>query len=158
MRLVGPSTCGKEEKEGEPMQNSQTITLRLPDTLYQQVQNRAQRLHRSIEGEVVALLSATLPTLDDLPAPIADEMAQLHFLPTPELWRVARNKLSPADNERMQELAFKRQRMGLSRSEEDEVEALHARYERTLLLRAQAMALLKERGHDVSELLPVSPQ
>lgn len=140
------------------MQTIQTITLRLPDILYQQVQNRARRLHRSVEGEVVALLSATLPTLEDLLAPLAEEVTQLHFLPDAELWWVARNKLSPADNERMQELAFKRQRMGLSRSEEEEVDELLARYDRAMLLRAAAIALLRERGHDVSELLPSSSQ
>jgi len=73
---------------------------------------RAQRLRRSVEGEVVALLSAALPTLDDLPAPLADEMAQLVFLSDAELWRTARSELSLADNERMQELAYKRQRVG----------------------------------------------
>ena len=136
------------------MQATQTVTVQLPDGLYRQVQDRASRLHRSVEGEVVALLTAALPTLDDLPAPLVDEMAQLVFLSDAELWRAARNELAAEENERMQELLHKRQRAGLSRREEEEADELLRRYDRSMLLRAQAMALLKERGHDVSELLP----
>lgn len=136
------------------MQATQTVTVQLPDGLYRQVQDRASRLHRSVEGEVVALLTAALPTLDDLPAPLVDEMAQLVFLSDAELWRAARNELATEENERMQALLYKRQRAGLSRREEEEADELLRRYDRSMLLRAQAMALLKERGHDVSELLP----
>lgn len=135
------------------MQATQRVTVQLPATLYRQVQDRARRLHRSVEGEVVALLTVALPTLDDLPAPLADEMAQLVFLSDAELWRTARSELSLADSERMQELAYKRQRVGLSRREEEEVDELLVRYDRSLLLHAQSMALLKERGHDISDLL-----
>lgn len=140
------------------MQATQRVTVQLPATLYRQVQDRARRLHRSVEGEVVALLAAALPTLDDLPAPLADEMAQLVFLSDAELWRTARSELSLADSERMQELAYKRQRVGLSRREEEEADELLVRYDRSMLLHAQSMALLKERGHDISLLLPSVPQ
>lgn len=140
------------------MQATQRVTVQLPDTLYRQVQDRARRLHRSVEGEVVALLAVALPTLDDLPAPLANEMAQLVFLSDAELWRTARNELSLADNGRMQELAYKRQRVGLSRWEEEEADELLVRFDRSLLLRAQSMALLKERGHDISDLLLSVPQ
>ena len=135
------------------MQATQRVTVQLPATLYRQVQDRARRLHLSVEGDVVALLTVALPTLDDLPAPLADEMAQLVFLSDAELWRTARSELSLADSERMQELAYKRQRVGLSRREEEEVDELLVRYDRSLLLHAQSMALLKERGHDISDLL-----
>jgi len=136
------------------MQATQTITVQLPDGLYRQVQSRASRLRRSVEGEVVALLAAALPTLDDLPAPLVDEMAQLVFLSDAELWRAARNELTAEENERMQELLYKRQRAGLSGREEEEADELLLRYDRSMLLRAQSMALLKERGHDVADLLP----
>ena len=136
------------------MQATQTITVQLPEPLYLEVQARARRLHRSVEGEVVALLTTALPTLDDLPGALVDEMAQLVFLSDRDLWRAARSTLTSEENERMQTLASKRQRIGLTRQEAEEVDGLLLHYERSMLLRAQSMALLKERGHDVSNLLP----
>jgi plasmid stability protein len=130
----------------------QTVKVRLPDVLYQQIERRARRLHRSVEDELVAVVSATLPTLDDLPSDIADDVAQLAFLTDDELWRTARATLTPDESERMQALLLKRQREGLTSSERQEAEHLLHRYDRTMLIRAQAAVLLKERGHDVSPL------
>lgn len=143
-----------EWKRGGGMRPTQMITVQLPGRLYEQVQARARRLQRTVEGEVVALLAATLPTLDDLPPKLTDEMEQLLFLSDADLWRAARSQLTAKENARMQALVSKRQQIGLSRQEEEEVDGLLVRYERSMLLRAQSMALLKERGHDVAELLP----
>jgi hypothetical protein len=68
------------------------------------------------------------------------------------LWRAARTRL-PADAvEELERLHLKRQRQGLTASEDEQVAALVRQYERVMLVRAQAAALLKERGHDVSVL------
>lgn len=130
----------------------QTVTVRLPDVLYQQIEQRARRMRRSVEDELVAVVAAALPTLDDLPADIADEMAQLAFLTDDELWQAARTTLTPHESERMQALLLKRQREGLTEQEQQEAERLLHRYDRTMLVRAQAAVLLKDRGYDVSNL------
>jgi len=57
------------------------------------------------------------------------------------------------DAERLEELNFKRQRDGLTGTEVEEAATLLARYERTMLVRARAAAVLKERGHDISALM-----
>ena len=49
----------------------QTITLRLPEMLYRQVEHRAQRMRRSVEDELIIVVSTALPTTDDLPLDIA---------------------------------------------------------------------------------------
>lgn len=54
----------------------------------------------------------------------------------------------------MQALMFKRQRDELTVAEEREAQRLAHRADRTMLVRSQAAALLKDRGHDVSELKP----
>jgi hypothetical protein len=53
----------------------------------------------------------------------------------------------------METLHIKRQSEGLSAVEEQTLSGLVFRYERSMLVRAQAAALLKARGHDVSSLL-----
>jgi hypothetical protein len=132
----------------------QTITLRLPDMLFRQIERRAQRTRRPVEDELVAVVSSALPTLDDLPADIADELAQLGYLTDAELWQAAHTALPLSDSERMQALLLKRQRDGLSVAEEREARRLAHRADRTMLVRAQAAALLKDRGHDISSVRP----
>ena len=130
----------------------QNVTVKLPETLYQQVKQRARQMRRSVEDELVAVVAAALPTIDDLPTDIADDMAQLTFLTDDELWQAARTTLSASQSERMQVLLSKRQQEGLTPQEEEEAKRLAHHYDRTMLVRAQAAVLLKERGHDISTL------
>jgi len=132
----------------------QTITLRLPEVLYRQVEHRAQRMRRSVEDELIIVVSTALPTTDDLPLDIAGDLAQLTFLTDAELWQAAQTTLPPKDSERMQALMFKRQRDELTAAEEREAQRLAHRADRTMLVRSQAAVLLKDRGHDVSNLKP----
>jgi hypothetical protein len=53
----------------------------------------------------------------------------------------------------MEQLHLKRQRQGLTGSEAEALAGLVRHYERAMLVRAQAAALLKERSYDVAELL-----
>jgi len=55
--------------------------------------------------------------------------------------------------ERLSELNAKRQREGLTEAEQQESALLVRQYERSMLVRAQAAALLKQRSHDVASLL-----
>ena len=44
----------------------QSITIQLPERVYNQVAQRARRKQRSIEDEVSAVVVATLPAQDEL--------------------------------------------------------------------------------------------
>ena len=131
----------------------QNVTIRMSDHLYHQVKQRAGRMQRSVEEEVVAVVEGALPVLDFLLADIADELGQMVFLTDSELWHAAQTVMTAGENRRMQALVLKRQREGLSPEEEIEAEQLTMRQERVMLLRARAAALLRERGQDVSTLL-----
>ncbi|HRX05283.1 MAG TPA: hypothetical protein P5148_19190 [Anaerolineae bacterium] len=125
----------------------------MSDQLYHQVEQRAGRMQRSVEEEVVAVVEDALPVLDFLLADIADELGQMVFLTDSELWHAAQTVITAGENRRMQALVLKRQREGLSPEEELEAERLTMRQERVMLLRARAAALLRERGQNVSTLL-----
>ncbi|MCB0240672.1 MAG: hypothetical protein KDH08_18985 [Anaerolineae bacterium] len=131
----------------------QNVTIRMSDQLYHQVEQRAGRMQRSVEEEVVAVVEDALPVLDFLLADIADELGQMVFLTDSELWHAAQTVMTAGENRRMQALVLKRQREGLSPEEEIEAEQLTMRQERVMLLRARAAALLRERGQNVSTLL-----
>lgn len=130
----------------------QNVTIGLSDTLYQQVKQRARRMHRSVEDEVVAVVEDALPVLNALPVEVADELDQMAFLSDDELRNAARSSMTSGENQRMQALLLKLQDMGLSPVETNEAEDLVQRQERIMLLRARATALLMDRGQDVSTL------
>jgi plasmid stability protein len=132
----------------------QTITIQLPERLYSDVAKRARRMHRSVEEEVVAVVTEALPTINDLPSDLAEELEQLALLNDAELWQAAQTKLSEEEATQMQSLVWKQQRDGLTTREQSKAEKLLQRYNRTMLVRAKAAVLLKTRGLDISSLNP----
>jgi hypothetical protein len=101
----------------------------------------------------VEVVTTAVPLVEDLPPDLAEAISPLAALDDEALWRAARSRLPADDAERLEELSSKQQREGLTDVEADETARLLRRYERAMLVRAQAAALLKRRGHDVSSLL-----
>lgn len=134
----------------------ETVTIQLPKRLYRDVAKRAQHMRRSVEEELVAVVAEALPTISDLPEELADELEQLTLLNDAELWQAARSQLSEEDAAQMQTLVWKQQRDGLTKREQHKAETLLQRYNRTMLVRAQAAVHLKARGFDISSLNPSS--
>ena len=128
----------------------QTVTIQLPDRIYRDVAKRARHMHRSVAEEVVAVVSEALPTINDLPGELAEELDQLALMNDTELWQ--------AEATQMQTLVWKQQRDGLTTREQNKAENLLQRYNRTMLVRAKAAVLLKERGFDITSLNPASVQ
>ncbi|HZF52257.1 MAG TPA: hypothetical protein VE093_26565 [Polyangiaceae bacterium] len=112
-------------------------------------------MRRTIEAELVEAVTTSLPgEPNDLPADIAEAIAALHLLDDEALWRAARTCLASEKAAEIEELHLKRQREELSASEAEALAARMKEYTRIMLVRARAAALLKQRGHDVSVLLP----
>ena len=130
----------------------QSVTLHLPSPLYERLKRRAEQTHRSVEAELLEVVAAAVPVADDLPADLAQAISPLSLLDDEALWRAARSHL-PEAAAQLEQLHLKRQREGLTGSEVETLGGLMRRYERAMLVRAQAAALLKKRGYDVSELL-----
>jgi hypothetical protein len=132
---------------------AQAVTVSLPSPLYERLARRAQRTRRTVEAEIVDAV-ATLPDEpDDLPADLAEAIAALHLLGDEDLWRAAGQRLAGEKADRIEELHLKRQREGLSASENEELATLMTEYTRIMLVRSRSAALLKQRGHDVSGLV-----
>ena len=137
---------------------TQTLTLELDESLYQRLQERASRAQRSVESEALELVTQGVLDLDLLEPELAAALAQLRFLDDAALWQAARMHMMPIDAERLEALHVKRQREGLSSVEADEARGLTGTYERIMVTRAEAAALLKERGYDVGGLRSDPPQ
>ena len=129
-----------------------SVTLDLPGTLYSRVEQRAARTQRSVEEELLDVLTSALPASEDLPADLAAALAPLALLDDAALWRAAQSHLPADAAARLEALHLKRQSEGLSDAETAEAVRLVRQYERAMLVRARAVALLKQRGQEVSTL------
>jgi plasmid stability protein len=136
------------------MMSTQILTLHLPDGLYARLQKRARESQRTLEAELLEMLSDAVPENDRLPQSLAGDLSQLDTMDDSELRRAARSSLTRKTAKRLEGLHFKRQTEGLSESEAKTLTELVEQYERAMVIRARAAALLKERGHDVSGLIP----
>ena len=132
---------------------SQVVTLHVPDTLFSHIQKRAEQTKRTVEAEVLDVLAAAVPPGEELPPDLAEAVSPLSLLDDEALWLVARSRLAEEAAAHLEELHLKRQREGLTEAEALTLAGLVRQYERAMLVRAQAAALLRQRGHDVSELL-----
>ena len=129
----------------------QPVTLNIPRVLYRQIERRAERARHSVEDELVEVVAMAVPTLEELPLDIAEDIAQLAYLDDAALQRAAGTTMRPEEVRLMEKLTLKQQREGLTAEERQQSDRLLHRYEHTMLLRAQAAVLLKRRGHDVSD-------
>ena len=127
----------------------QTITVQLSDNLYQRIRRRARERNRSIEDEVVEVVEQAI-TIETPGA--AELLEQLPHLADDDLWRAARMHVANDRAERMQWLVWKQQSEGLTAVEEDEAQQLQQNAQQVMLIRAEAAALLAERGFDVDSL------
>jgi len=131
----------------------QTLILNIPDDLYHRLQQRAEFSRRTMEDELLDLLTTAMVD-DEIPADIQEAVAALASLDDAVLWQTARDShLTPEQAEEVEELHFKRQREGLTNSEQQRLTWLMHQYDKALLVRSHALGLLKERGHDIQPLL-----
>ncbi len=135
---------------------AQAITLNLPGSVFDRYKRLAERTHRTVEAELLEVVSAAHPEDETLAPDLEAKVAELETRNDEELWRTARRRLSTETSDRLEALHFKQRDEGLSTEEDSTLARLLRRYERNMLLRALAAALLKERGHDVSVLLTES--
>ena len=132
-----------------------SITVRVPHPLYERLEERAKLTQRSVEEELVEALAETVSLVDaPLPVEVESLIGSLDAMPDGDLRHLAHaRRLSPAAATHLEELNAKRQREGLIGDEQRMVEALVHQYERAMLVRAEAIVRLKERGQDIAPLL-----
>jgi hypothetical protein len=107
-------------------------------------------------GSTALPLARTPPSAsseDGLSPELLAAVAAVESLADDDLWHLARKALSPEASRELEALHLKQRDDGLSREEDDRRAKLVQEYERTMLIRAQAARLLKDRGHDISGLL-----
>ena len=130
---------------------TQRITVNLPENLFERIRQRAEQSQRSVESELIEVVASASPVTAELTSRLTELLSQMAFLDDKALLQSAHSNLSKRAQARLQALNYKRQREGLSELEARESSVLLKEYERVTLVRAQALSLLRERGHDLSE-------
>jgi plasmid stability protein len=129
------------------------MTLTLPEDTYAALRRRAEREQRSVEAEALRAVEAGLAGLPPLPPDLAAMLEAMALLDDAALWQATQASLTAAERALLATLNDKLQRAGLTEAERRTLDDLAARQGRVVAMRAEAVALLHRRGHDVSALV-----
>ncbi|MBV7334739.1 hypothetical protein KFU94_42170 [Chloroflexi bacterium TSY] len=128
----------------------QTITLDIPEQIYQRLENTALAMRRSVEEVILHTLKVGSPPVwDDVPAEYQTELAMMDRLEDNALWQIARSYKQHDEMERYDDLLARNQDGLLSTDEQIELQSLRQEAELFMLRKAHAAALLTWRGHTV---------
>lgn len=127
-----------------------TVTLQIPDLIYQRLVNTAHATGRSLEEVMLhALKVGSPPDWDNAPDEFKADLATLDRLEDEALWKIATAQKTCEDMARYDELLDRNQNETLSQAERLELMELRSQADRFMLRKAQAAALLHWRGHHV---------
>ena len=132
-----------------------TVTITIPERLYRRLQVVADTTNRAIGDILIESAEAMLPVAEadaTLPTEVADELAAMRLFSDEVLWKAAELTLSLEQQARLSELIRRQGERALTSTEENELKILMAEYDRSILRRAQALALLSVRGHAIPDL------
>lgn len=132
----------------------QPLNVNLPDDLYSRLKKRAEEAHRTIEDEVVGVLEASTPDDESLPVGLVKLLDFMALMDDETLWRIAEsNSLTREAHKGLQRLRAREQDKGLTPAEQQQQHNLLEQYDEGVLIRSQALALLKQRGRNIDALL-----
>jgi hypothetical protein len=130
-----------------------TITVTLPEVTFQRLEQAAQLAHRSVDEMLATTIDAILAVSPQL----ANEWAAMHLLSDEALWQATQPTFTPAEQKRLRELNHWAGERELSTQEMREQAALLEAYQRSIVRRSQAIAILKLRGHSIPQDIPAYP-
>ena len=124
----------------------QTLTIRLPASVVAKLKRAAALTYRSVDDIVATTVDAALAEPPSVPADLAVEFSAMHLLSDQALQAAAQPSLSPAELYRLRQLNHTAGERSLTQAEEAEQTALLDAYHLSVLRRAQALAILAQRG------------
>lgn len=128
----------------------ETVTLQIPEILYQRLVNTARATQRPLEEVILhALQVGSPPEWDDVPEEFQADLAALDRLDDDTLWQIVQSRKTASDMDRYNILLEGNQSNTLTEAERLELMALRHEADCFMLRKAQAAVLLRWRGHRV---------
>lgn len=133
---------------------SRTLTLTLPEALYQHFETKARASQSSVDDYVLDTLQrqSPPPVEDDLPADLQAELRAMEALSDEALWAIAKSKMNE-DKLALYEVLLERNQTNSLTVEGGEIlESLGRDADYLMVRKSQAFALLQSRGHKLPSL------
>lgn len=127
------------------------VTLNLSDSVYEQIERAAEKARRPMNDVLREAVAAVASLGGVAPGRGRDALAQMAYLNDAALWQAARAAMTAPLRARLENLHDQKREHGLGVEDATEEEALLALYRETLLVRALAAVLLKQRGYEVPD-------
>jgi hypothetical protein len=135
-----------------------TITVTLPEVLYERVKITAEASARSVEEVCTQSIALSLPELeDDLPPEVRAGLAALPLLSDAELEHIAHGRMREEDQTQLEMLAEVQKQRSLTTAEETQLARLLVEAQHLMLRKAEAYRLLARRGRAVFSSADTSP-
>lgn len=125
---------------------TQTVTLHIPDSLYEPIHRAAQATNQPLETVLLTALSSSLPTLDGLPTETQAELLSLEGLDNEALWKIMLEAVSADQQLTLESLLNRAATQPLTPAEQSQLESLQKQVDLTMLRKARAAVLLRFRG------------
>jgi len=133
------------------------VSLEIPESVYDQIKRAAERARRPVDDVLVEAVTAVAPVIETDSKDLKSELAQLAHLNDAALWQAGRATMTTDQRKRLHLLHDRKAQRALTSNEEVEEDALLKLFRETLLVRAQAALILKQRGYDVSDSEQFAP-
>ena len=130
---------------------SQVISIQVPEPIFRRLQRVAEITHRPVEEVLATTINVALPQDPSLPADLADELAAMTMFSDDALLAASESSLSPAQQRRLIQLTHAGGSRSLTAAESAELAHLLDLYDRSVLRRAQALAILAHRGYEIPD-------
>ncbi len=129
-----------------------SVTIELPLAIFERLEHNARQQRRSIPDVIRDMVLQDVSNLPPLPSDVEAELAAFANLSDDVLGLLARSTLTETQQSELAHLNHLAQQRPLTREESARQQELGNAYDRVLVRRAQAAALLKSRGYDLSHL------
>lgn len=132
---------------------SQSITIELPELIFQQLTRIANLTHQPLEALITqSILSNLPPTPDNAPPELQPHLLALQTLSSDALQTIAQATISPQQHDRHAYLLTKNETDQLTIEERQELTALREAADQLMLQKAYAWSILRWRGQKIPTL------
>ncbi|MEA3338769.1 MAG: hypothetical protein U9R15_02275 [Chloroflexota bacterium] len=136
--------------------NEQTITITLPNAVYDRVRTTAQATALTSEEVIKQSVMLLLPAFEaDITPHLRLNLTKFSLLNDMQLWKTANLLMSHTHQLRLEELAELQKQRSLTKNEQAELDNLMDEARHIMLYKAEARRILVQRGHIIFK--PVEP-
>ena len=125
------------------------VVVRLPTPFYNLLQGMAFAAERSVEEMLTTSLMEVLPIHERVPKKIASKLEAMRFFTDNALFAALEPTMSDSEQVRFREINALAKEQSLTQTEIEEQSRLRDNYQFSMIRRAQAMAILTQRGYAV---------